>query len=149
MDKARKEFDNVIAIDPGTEKGGLAVVGKHGEIRLQEIVPVPRLLGRVAALAREYGPAVIVVGDRTGAVRFMELIELGGVADLVVGVETVDEHLTSQEARKRYLEERRSKKPWPYRIIPLGMQVPDQPYDDYVAVILAERYLGNTYKGRD
>jgi RNase H-fold protein (predicted Holliday junction resolvase) len=145
MDRARNEVDNVIAIDPGTEKCGLAVVSIDGQIRLQEIVSVPRLLEKLAAMARQFGPAIIVVGDRTGAERFMELIQVGGIADLVVGVETVDEHLTSQEARKRYLEERR-RKGWHYRLIPLGMQVPDQPYDDYVAVILAERYLMERYK---
>ncbi|NMB46091.1 MAG: pre-16S rRNA-processing nuclease YqgF [Firmicutes bacterium] len=142
MDKAKREFKYIIAIDPGTEKCGLAVVSIDGEIRLQEIVREKDLLGRVRGVARHYSPALVVVGDRTGAERFMELVEQEGIAELVAGVEAIDEHLTSQEARRYYLEERRRAGSWLYRIIPLGMQVPDQPYDDYVAVILARRYLG-------
>lgn len=141
MDKERKKFQHIIAIDPGTEKCGLAVMGIDGKIRLQKIVPVLQLTGEVKALARQYGPALMVIGDRTGADSFMEMIEEANITELVIGIETVDEHLTSQEARKRYLMERQRRGSWLYRLIPVGMQSPDQPYDDYVAVILAERYL--------
>lgn len=141
MDKAGKRFQHIIAIDPGTEKCGLAVMGVDGKIHLQKIVHVPQLTGQVKALARQYGPALMVIGDRTGAESFMNMIEEAGIAELVVGIETVDEHLTSQEARRRYLVERQRRGSWLYRLIPVGMQSPEQPYDDYVAVILAERYL--------
>ncbi len=141
MDKARKRFQHIIAIDPGTEKCGLAVVGVDGKICLQEIVPVSQLKDTVKGVARQYGPALLVVGDRTGAESFMDMLKEADMAGLGSGIESVDEHLTSQEARKRYLVERQRKGSWLYRMIPLGMQSPDQPYDDYVAVILAERYL--------
>jgi len=141
MNNVKSGCRNIIAIDPGTEKCGVAVVGIEGEVHLQEIIPVSELVPKVEELARHYGPARIVVGDRTGAGRLMGLIEIDSIWDLVVGIEAVDEHLSSQEARRRYLEDRRRKGSWVYRLMPLGMQVPDQPYDDYVAVILAERYL--------
>ena len=131
---------NVIAIDPGTEKCGLAVLDECGQVRVQEIVAVENLAQRVAQVARKYAPAVLVVGDRTGSRKFLELLEREGITRLVKRVEPVDEHLTSQEARRRYLERRRSCSLL-YRIIPIGMQIPDRPYDDYVAVILAERYI--------
>ncbi|NLA58084.1 MAG: pre-16S rRNA-processing nuclease YqgF [Firmicutes bacterium] len=131
---------NVIAIDPGTEKCGLAVLDESGLVRVQEIVAAESLAQRVAEVAKKYAPAVLVVGDRTGSKRFLERLEREGITRLVKRVEAVDEHLTSQEARRRYLQRRRSRSLL-YRLIPLGMQVPDRPYDDYVAVILAERYL--------
>lgn len=138
MDNAQDT--NVIAIDPGTEKCGLAVMDEQGHIRMQEIVAAESLVQRVAQVAKKYAPAVLVIGDRTGSRKFLELLEREGITRLVKRVEAVDEHLTSQEARKRYLERRRNRSLL-YKLIPLGMQVPDRPYDDYVAVILAERYL--------
>ncbi len=137
---------NVIAIDPGTEKCGLAVLDESGRVIVQEIVEADKVAQRTAAVAKEYAPAVMVIGDRTGSRKFLETLEREGITGLVERVETVDEHLTSQEARRRYLEQRRSRS-LIYRIVPLGMQVPDRPYDDHVAVILGERYLRQ--RGKD
>ncbi len=141
MDMERDQVRYIIAVDPGTEKCGLAVVEIGGDVLLKEIVPAEGLIRRMADMAGRFSRAMVVVGDRTGAQRFMELIRSEGICALVLGVEAVDEHLTSQEARIRYLADRRKKGKWLHRLIPLGMQTPDQPYDDYVAVILAERYL--------
>jgi len=138
MDEGRKI--NVIAIDPGTDKCGLAVLDGDGQVCLQEVVAAESAVQRVAEVAKRYAPAVLVVGDRTGSRRFLEVLSREGITQLVKKIEAVDEHLTSEEARRRYLERRR-KRSVIYRLIPLGMQVPDRPYDDYVAVILAERYL--------
>jgi hypothetical protein len=51
----------------------------------------------------------------------------------------VPEAYTSERARKRYLQAHRSK--GLARLVPLGLRSPNVPYDDYVAVILAEDYL--------
>lgn len=109
---------------------------------MQKVTSAESLIEDIQKAAKRYSPAVIVMGDRTGSHRFRRLFQESGVDDLVQAVVLVSEHLTSQEARCRYLARRRQETGnfW-HRIIPLGMQVPDKPYDDYVAVILAERYL--------
>jgi len=71
----------------------------------------------------------------------MDMLKEADMAGLVSGIESVDEHLTSQEARKPVPCGAAKKGFVAVSHDPLGMQSPDQPYDDYVAVILAERYL--------
>jgi hypothetical protein len=53
----------------------------------------------------------------------------------------VDEKGTSLLARERYLKEN-PPAGW-RRLLPSGMQIPKEPYDDYAALLLAERYLSN------
>ena len=53
----------------------------------------------------------------------------------------VDEHLTTLEARARYFVEHPPT--GLKRLLPVSMQVPPEPYDDYVAVILGERFLAS------
>ena len=73
---------------------------------------------------------LIVLGDRTGSARFRrELAQAFPHVDIVA----VDEHLSSVEARQRYWQEN-PPRGW-RRFIPLGMQVPPEPFDDLVAVI--------------
>jgi len=141
MDRDVGEVKYIIAIDPGTEKCGLAVADMDGQIVLQEIVPAVELIGTVGDVARQFSPALLVLGDRTGAKKLRGLFHSHGIEDLVIAVKLVDEHLTSQEARMRYLRDRQRQGKIIHRLIPLGLQVPDQAYDDYVAVILAQRYL--------
>lgn len=141
MDKDAAEAKYIIAIDPGTEKCGLAVADMGGKIVLQKIVPAVELIDTVGDVAKRFSPALLVLGDRTGARKLRRLFHSRGIEDLVIAVKLVDEHLTSQEGRMRYLRDRRKHGKLIYRLIPLGMQVPDEAYDDYVAVILAERYL--------
>ncbi len=145
MDMEKDQVRYIIAVDPGTEKCGLAVMQNDGDVLVKEIVSANELLGRMGGVARQFGPAIVVIGDGTGAQRFTELMQSEGIDTLVLGIEVVDEHLTSQVARNRYLRDRRKAGKWVHRLIPLGMQTPDQPYDDYVAVILAERYLSQMH----
>jgi hypothetical protein len=55
----------------------------------------------------------------------------------------VDEHLSSVEARSRYLDDHKPR--GIARLIPKGMRTPPEPIDDYAAVVLAERYLKTRY----
>src|SRR5947207_12617018 len=57
----------VLAIDPGRDKCGLAVVGVGGQILAREIVPPSQLAARAAACARRFPGARIVMGQGTGA----------------------------------------------------------------------------------
>ena len=126
----------ILAVDPGRDKCGVAVVTFAGEVLAQEVVPADALAARAGELAGRYGVSVIVVGDRTGADA-----ALGALESALPEIETaaVNEHRSTEDARRLYFHDH-PPRGW-RRLIPVGMQSPPRPYDDYVAVILARRYL--------
>jgi RNase H-fold protein (predicted Holliday junction resolvase) len=126
----------VLAVDPGRSKCGLAVVGSDSGVRTRAVVPRDKLVETVDRFARAYSPAVVIVGGGTGSKGARTAIEtLSGAAR----VETVDEKYTSLDAKERFFKENPPR--GLRRLIPTTMQVPQVPYDDYVAVLLAERYI--------
>lgn len=129
----------VLAIDPGTLKCGIAVVkGPGRQVLHRSVVPTDELADAVARLSREHSPSIILLGNGTSAAGAAESIkELSNTP-----VELVDEVLTSVAARARYFKENPPR--GLRRLLPTSLQTPSRPYDDYVAVILAERYLANT-----
>lgn len=126
----------ILAIDPGRDKCGIAVVTFAGEVLAQEVISADALGARAGELARRHGVSVIVVGDRTGADAALEALE-----SALPEIETaaVNEHRSTEEARRLYFREH-PPHGW-RRLIPVSLQSPPRPYDDYVAVILAQRYL--------
>ena len=89
----------------------------------------------MADLVARYSPQAIVVGNGTAASQTLDAAKRLGVAR----VKLVDEKFSSLLARKRYFRENPPR--GLRRLIPVSLQTPGRPYDDYVAVILAERYL--------
>jgi hypothetical protein len=59
-------------------------------------------------------------------------------------LDIVDEFQTSMLARARFCIENPARG-W-RKLLPCGLRTPEQPYDDYVAVILAERWLQSQTK---
>jgi len=133
----------VVAIDPGREKCGVAVVHKEQGALFKTIIATADLVSAVTGLVTTYKTATLVIGDRTTSL--IAQAELANVwADgQKVTIIPVNEHRSTDEARKRYWREHppRGLK----RLIPTTMQVPPCPVDDYVAVILAERYFESTW----
>jgi len=126
----------ILAIDPGREKCGLAVVRRDGAVVFREVVVRAALAARLREVGAAHGVDVVVLGDRTGSKETAEVVRgcLPGAQ-----VHLVDEHRSTEEARKRYFAEN-PPRGW-RRLIPRGLLVPPVPYDDHVAIILAERYL--------
>ena len=125
----------VLAIDPGRAKCGVAVVASGGAVLIREITTPAELCTQVASLIERFGPEALVIGDGTGsAAACCSLDE----AKLPIPVERVDERHTSELARARYLAETPAR--GLCRLVPRSLRAPDAPYDDYVAVILAERW---------
>lgn len=112
----------VLSIDPGSAKCGLAVV-EPGRILHQEIVPTDQLLARVAALRTQLAPTILLLGDGTQSKSLRAALPEATL---------VPEAYTSQRARERL----RQTQPWWQRLLPLT-----EPYDDLVAVILAQDWL--------
>lgn len=129
----------IMAVDPGREKCGLAVVEHGGVVVFRTIVHVDRLVDTAAQVIRQLEPEAVVLGNRTGsgdaARRLAELPEVRALG----GVRVVDESFTSLEARRRYFQAHPARGLW--RFVPVGLRLPPEPVDDWAAVVLAERYL--------
>ena len=125
----------VVAVDPGREKCGVAVVSLDGAV-LERAVLAPADLQ--TWLARVQQPVeAYVVGHRTARREVTAILAAMGVPEERVWV--VDEDRSSEEGRRRYWQAN-PPRGW-RRLVPTGLQVPPEPYDDFVAVVLAERYL--------
>jgi RNase H-fold protein (predicted Holliday junction resolvase) len=125
----------VLAVDPGLDKCGIAVVTPEGTLHA-EVVARNGCPEAVASLVTRHSPDEIVIGNGTGSDPLADEIRaLAGSIPIAL----VDEAFSSEKARKRYLLDNPPK--GIRRLIPLGLRTPDRPYDDYVAVILAEERL--------
>lgn len=128
----------IIAIDPGKEKCGLAVLDYSGYIVEQSILPRTETASRVAACASKYGVSTLVVGQGSfGRQVEKELAKL----DLQTNIFFINEKDSTRQARKRYWQKNQPK--GILRLIPTSLRVPPVPVDDHAAVILGERYLRN------
>lgn len=125
----------VLGIDPGREKCGVAVVSPES-VLVKKVVTRDGFSNLIQGLIKEHNVEQIVLGDGTGSQDF--LCRLGEIVPNF-SIATVDEHLTTEQARERYWHDHKPK--GIKRLLPLTLQLPPEPYDDYVAVILAERYL--------
>lgn len=129
----------VLSIDPGRAKCGIAVVSGPSPIdcRHKAVVESLRLTVEVAGIvARFPGVQTVVIGGGTGCSTLRRALraEFPGLTMV-----TIDEHRSSERARARFLQESRPSG-W-RRLIPKGLRTPDRPYDDIVALILAEDYF--------
>lgn len=129
----------IIAIDPGKEKCGIAIVHKEKGILMKDVIPTNELTTKIEEFAAEYNVNQIVIGDGTSSREAKQCLEKITVNDHPLTMIFIDERHSTDEARRRYFAENppRGLK----RLIPVTMQVPPKPVDDYVAVILAERYF--------
>ena len=118
----------IIAVDPGREKCGVAVVQQTGKVIYQAVLETSGLAARVQALAEEHNVNIIVLGDRTSRQSAEKVLKAIIVNGRPVTVIAVDEHHSTDEARKRYWQDNppRGLK----RLIPVTLQVPPYPVDD-------------------
>jgi RNase H-fold protein (predicted Holliday junction resolvase) len=127
----------IVALDPGSDKCGYAVV-RYDLVCMEKGVIYLAELGRVLRRLCSASPApeAIVMGNGTAARATAALI-----ADLGLGVplRVGDERNTTYEARSRYFEENPPRGLW--RLVPCSLQVPPRPIDDYAAWLIGERYL--------
>jgi hypothetical protein len=93
------------------------------------------LITEVSAAKAEYGFSRLVMGNGTTSKTAHK--RLDAVPDLELIVR--DEYRTTEMARGEYWKAH-PPKGW-RRLLPVTMQVPPVPVDDFVAVILARRFL--------
>lgn len=129
----------ILAIDPGNAKCGVAVVREEdGKPRMVhgEIVETEQLADALLRLKEEHDFDLVVIGNGTTSRSAQEVVRqaLPGRSILIV-----DEKDTTIRARERYWEYH-PRRGW-RRLLPSSLQVPPEPVDHYVALILAERAL--------
>lgn len=131
--------ERIIALDPGREKCGIAVVHKQQGMLMKGVIQTNELAIKIQELIAQYHISQIVIGDGTSSREAKKKIEEIKINNQPMRIILIDEKHSTDEARCRYWAENppRGLK----RLIPTTMQVPPKPVDDYVAVILAERYF--------
>ena len=127
---------NIAALDPGRDKCGFAVLAGDGTVLLQQVIATAELEQEVLAARQRFPFACLIEGNGTTSQAARERLA-AALPDLSVIV--VDEYRTTEMARSAYWRAH-PPKGW-RRLLPVTMQVPPEPVDDFVAVILGHRYL--------
>ncbi|MFM7269351.1 MAG: resolvase [Cyanobium sp.] len=124
------------ALDPGHSKCGLVLSDpQRRAIRKALVLPPDQALSLLAEWRRQEQLTLVVLGNGTGHRRWLTQLEAG------LAVELVDERGSTLAARQRYwqLEPARG---W-RRLLPGGLRQPPRDWDDVVAQLLLERWLGH------
>ena len=132
-----------LSVDPGTGKCGVAVVEAPATVLWRGITGRTDLARQMQELLAEFQPDCILVGNGTGSRDVIGKIEaFAGELPVI----PVPEKHSSERARARCRLERPASG-W-QRLLPRALRAPEQPYDDLVAVILAEEYFASKSAGR-
>ena len=125
----------IAALDPGRDKCGFAVLNDDGKILCQRVIGTENLMTEVNAAKADYGFSRLLIGNGTTSKEAQGKLAQISALEVIVR----DEYRTTELAKKEYWKSN-PPKGW-RRLIPVTMQVPPVPVDDFVAVILARRYL--------
>lgn len=127
--------DEILAIDPGREKTGIAILN-NSDVLEHKIINSEELVQIIKSLLEKYIIKTIVMGNGTSSKKKYDLLKREFIdRDIVL----INEYRTTDEARKLYFQEN-PLKGWK-KLIPLGMQVPPVPVDDYAAIVIGRKYL--------
>ena len=117
----------IIAIDPGTKKCGYAVVESNKNVLRREVIPIEELMIHMKENVDIYNIERFIVGNGTNC-------------------KEIEENFSTLEARKKYFKADPPK--GIFKLIPLSLRVPPCHYDDFVAVLLAEKYFSQIENNR-
>ena len=125
----------VLGIDPGSRKAGYAMVSDGARAPLAlGIEPVHDLMAQLRPLVERFHVESVALGRGTNAAALRALIEPLGIP-----VHLIDETETTLRARALYFSDH-PPRGW-RRLIPLGLQLPPRPIDDYAALLIARRFV--------
>lgn len=124
----------LVAVDPGRAKAGLAVIADDGSVIEAGVVPLGELADCVARAAAQNLARTVALGRGTNAAAVARRLQGLGLT-----IAMVDEYETSRRARELYFQEH-PPRGW-RRLIPIGLQAPPRPVDDYAAILIGRRFL--------
>jgi RNase H-fold protein (predicted Holliday junction resolvase) len=128
-----------LGFDPGRDKCGIAIMDDQ---RLLTHAVIPADQAPITALewCQKYSVSLVIMGNQTTAKEWQT--KLRAVLPPTVAIAFVNERNSTLEARDRYWQM------YPpsffQRLLPQGLRLPPRPIDDLVAILLIERYLGQT-----
>ncbi|MEM6612680.1 MAG: pre-16S rRNA-processing nuclease YqgF [Cyanobacteria bacterium P01_C01_bin.72] len=131
-------MQNILGLDPGRDKCGIAVINAQGEVVDHQVVDSAETISQIKLLVEKLAIDLIVMGDGTTSKTWRQKI----ASDLPnLSVTTVNETNSTLEARDRYWNM------YPamglQRLIPQSLRTIPRPVDDIVAIILLERYFAS------
>ena len=133
------EEEIIIAIDPGTKKCGYAVVDSNLSTLQREVISSEKIVGTIEDSLIIYKTNKIILGNGTNYKNIEKRLKNHFPMLKIV---LIEEKFSTLEARKKYFEAR------PLRgiskLIPLSLRVPPCDYDDFAAILLAEKYFRNS-----
>jgi RNase H-fold protein (predicted Holliday junction resolvase) len=124
----------IIAIDPGKDKCGIAVLNETGEVLQKEVISRQALKGRLGRIVLKYPASILVIGESSNGYQIKDELK-----DLNIDVSFVSETNSTLKARDLYWRDNPPKGLW--KIIPVSFRFPPVPIDDYAATILGKRFL--------
>ena len=135
---------NILGVDPGRLKTGLAAIDARGQILHRAIIAPAELGAQLPTLLLQWNVTRIALGDSTASQAARAQIEAwlqtrAAAVNWEIALDIVDETGSTLEARALYWADhaRTGWRAW----VPLSLQEPPEPVDDYAAVIVARRAL--------
>jgi len=126
----------ILALDPGKDKCGVAVLDAEGLVLEKKIISTQEISQEIPFLLSKFGVSLIIIGKSAFGKKIeRELSKL----ELRVNLIFVSEKYSTQQARQLYWKENPPKGLW--RLIPTSLRTTPVPIDDYAAIILGKRYL--------
>ena len=129
----------IIAIDPGTKKCGYAVVDSNLSVLQREVTSTEGIIKTIEDSFKVYKIDEIILGNGTNYKNIEKRLKnhFPQLKIILIG-----EDFSTLEARKKYFEAHPPR--GISKLIPLSLRVPPCHYDDFVAVLLAEKYFINS-----
>ncbi|MCK4241083.1 MAG: Holliday junction resolvase RuvX [Candidatus Atribacteria bacterium] len=128
----------IVAIDPGTRKCGYAVVDSNLSVLQREVTPTDKIINNIEDSSKIYKINKIILGDGTNYKQIEKKLKNYFPRLKII---LIEEDFSTLEARKKYFEAHPPR--GISKLIPLSLRVPPCQYDDFVAVLLAEKYFKN------
>ena len=132
------EEEIIIAIDPGTKKCGYAVVDFNLSIFQREVILTDKIINNLENSFKVYKINKIILGDGTNYKQIEKKLKDHFPRLKII---LIEEDFSTLEARKKYFAAHPPR--GIFKLIPLSLRVPPCHYDDFVAVLLAEKYFRN------
>ena len=130
------EEEIVIAIDPGTKKCGYALVNSNLSVLQRKVIPTEEIEKNIKNSINNYKINKIVLGNGTHYKTIEEKLKHHFSQSMII---LIEEEFSTLEARKKYFEAHPPR--GIFKLIPLSLRVPPCNYDDFVAILLAEKYF--------
>lgn len=127
----------LLALDPGSDKVGTAVLDYQAQEKEKTIVKIEELVDHLKEIFKIYQIKEIIIGNGTGAEKIVEIIK-NNFKDRKITL--VEEEFTTEEAQSRYLKEKpmSNYEKLLRKIVSWKLK---KPLDDYAALIIGEKYL--------